>query len=124
MTVTWLIRHAVPVLLQPPLLTTDVKTSRAVFLGQSTHSETNVMNQPPICKNSDIVSSSGNILAPQVLNTIVTEINAIMISVYCQLVNEKSALETSMAASINVVTTKTLLAMLASQPNVDIQPAA
>jgi len=54
----------------------------------------------------------------------VTGRNASMISVYCQLGKAKSVLVTSMMASVRVVKMKTLLAMLASHLNVEIQPAA
>lgn len=62
-------------------------------------------------------------MAPQVLKKIVTVTKASIISVYCQFGKAKSGLVILMATSIMVVTMKTLEVLLASQPNVDIQPA-
>jgi hypothetical protein len=121
-TVTWLIRQAVPVLLQPPLLTTSRKTECAEFLGQRTQSGIRTTRKPRRCPKREMISSIGRIFAPHVLKNMVTTRNASIIKVYCQFGNPKLALVTSIMASICVVTTNTLLATLASQPSVDIQP--
>ena len=122
MTVTWGTRQAVPMLDQPPLFTKDVNTSSAEFRGQRTHRATKVISHPAICPNSDAVSIAGSVPAPTVLKPMVTTTNANMSRVYCQLLKAKSGLITSAQTSMRVVTTKTLEAMLASQPNVDIHP--
>ena len=121
-TVTCAIKHEVPVLLQPPLLTTSANTACAGFLGASTQSGIKVMTKPPICPNREMVSSIGSTLAPQVFRKIVRTRRASMMRVYCQLGKVKLGLVTSIKTSIRVATTKTLLATLASQLNVDIQP--
>ncbi len=121
-TVTCAIKHEVPVLLQPPLLTTSANTACAGFLGASTQSGIKVMTKPPTCPNREMASSIGSTLAPQVFRKIVRTRRASMMRVYCQLGKVKLGLVTSIKTSIRVATTKTLLATLASQPNVDIQP--
>lgn len=98
MTVTWLMRHAVPVSAHPPLLTTDRNTSLAEFLGQRTQSATNVISHPAPWPKREIVSSIGRTPAPTVLNAIVTTIKANIMHVYCQLVKVNEALVTSIAA--------------------------
>lgn len=123
-TATWLTRHAVPLLLHPPLITTSRNTACAEFFLHITQSGTMTTTNPSKWPNKDSVSSIGNILAPHVLKKIVMTTNASMINVYCQLGNPKLAFVTSIIACIMVVTTKALLATLASQPSVDIQPDA
>lgn len=79
--------------------------------------------KPPICPNSEIVSSIGSAFAPHVLITIAEAKKASIMSVYCQFGNAKLELVTFIMLSTSVVTTKTPLAALDSHPSVDIQPA-
>jgi hypothetical protein len=133
-------RHAVPTLFQPPWLVKVANTSSAEFRGHITtqsqshsfpiscqtnspHNTIIVMMNPPRCPKSDIVSIIGRVPAPQVLKKIVMNRKAMLINVYCQFGNAKSALVISIRTSMSVAQTNTLEAQLASQPRVDIQPA-
>jgi hypothetical protein len=122
-TLTWLIRQAVPIFPHPPPSTKVVNTSFAEFLGQVTQSAIMKTKNPMIWTNKETISNMGNTLAPQVLKKIVTTRKASMINVYCQFGNKKSVFVMSIAVSTMVVTMKTEDAILASQPRVDIQPA-
>ena len=79
--------------------------------------------KPPRCPKREMVSSRGNILAPQVLRKIVKTRKANMMRVYCQLGKVKLESVTLIIVSTRVVTTKTPLTTLASHPRVDIHPA-
>ena len=85
-------------------------------------SATRVITKPAICPKRDNISSIGSTLAPHVLKRIVKTRKASMTSVYCQFGKVKVVFVISMAASTIVVTTKTELTLLASQPRVDIHP--
>lgn len=111
-------------LLQPPLLTTDVKTSEAEFLGHKIRSGIITTKKPLRWPYNERVSMNGRYGAPQVLKKMVMTKKAIIMSVYCQFGNAKSGFSTSIIASIIVVHTNTELATLAIQPRLLIQPTA
>lgn len=116
-------RQDVPVLLQPPLLTTSANTACAGFFGAKTHNSTTKIVNPPMCPNNDIVSTIGSTGAPQVFKPMVKTRHASIIRVYCQLGKAKLEFVRLIMFSIRVATTKRLLATLASHARVDIQPA-
>lgn len=90
--------RGIPLLLQPPLLTTDVNASDAEFFGHKTRSGIITTKKPPRWPDNDRVSMSGRYGAPQVLKKMVRTENAIIMSVYCQLGNAKSGSPSSIIA--------------------------
>lgn len=119
---TWVTRQAAP-RFHPLVLEKLVKTSLAEFLGAMTQIGMIVTKKPPKCPKSEIVSIRGSDPEPKVLKRIVTARKASMRRVYCQFENAYSSFLTPTSDWINVVQTKTELAVLANQPNVLIQPA-
>lgn len=83
-TVTWLIRQAVPVLLHPPLLTTSRNTACPEFLGHNTQRGIMTTRNPARCPKREAISSIGKAFEPHVLKNMVTIRKASMMSVYCQ----------------------------------------
>ena len=75
-----------------------------------------------MCPNNDMVSTIGRKGAPQVFRKMVKNRKASIKRVYCQLGKAKLGFERFIIVSRRVVTTKTLLARLASHARVDIQP--
>jgi hypothetical protein len=122
-TLTCAINTLVPVFPHPLLSTTSIKTCLALFFGAITKTAIIVIKNPPRCPKSEMVSSIGRALAPQVLKPIVMTRKPSMMSVYCQSGNMNELLVTWIIAWTRVVRTKTEEETEASQPRVDIQPA-